>query len=300
MNNTAEQRVLYDTEGVRASTLRQAIDAILSRLEAHNANGRIWRILQENGEFTEPGPILLVCDFNELPSQGAWDRLRLAAAPLQIVALVRTKADERSLASPETAVRTVDDRLAVLDVKAAGRSGALRLATLEHYLREVVGRLAPDRIRRAVFALADGVLWVEFGDGLLRAFPWKDLPFARAFAGTPVAAGACHHGHSVVFRKNDGQEFEVSAETMRALGDKDYRDTIREEDAAEREALGAALRVLRQTAKLTQLQMADRSGIPQASLSRLESGKRDPRLSTLQKYAAGLGMSMEEMLQALE
>ena len=50
---------------------------------------------------------------------------------------------------------------------------------------------------------------------------------------------------------------------------------------------------LRERKGLTQLQLADRMGISQSGVARIEGGDRDPRLSTLRRYALALGAMIE-------
>jgi transcriptional regulator with XRE-family HTH domain len=45
----------------------------------------------------------------------------------------------------------------------------------------------------------------------------------------------------------------------------------------------------RQAAGLTQAQLAEKSGLPQSHISRLESGKHSPSRATIEKIAAALG-----------
>lgn len=44
---------------------------------------------------------------------------------------------------------------------------------------------------------------------------------------------------------------------------------------------------------LTQKQLADVTGIPQADISRLENGNANPSLKTLQRLADGMGMKLK-------
>ena len=46
----------------------------------------------------------------------------------------------------------------------------------------------------------------------------------------------------------------------------------------------------RRSSGLTQKQLAERSGIAQADISKLENGNGNPSLRTLQRLAAGMGM----------
>jgi transcriptional regulator with XRE-family HTH domain len=55
------------------------------------------------------------------------------------------------------------------------------------------------------------------------------------------------------------------------------------------------LKALRQSLGLKQKDAALRIGCTAAELSRLESGKVDPKLSTLQKVADGLGVTLSQL-----
>lgn len=44
---------------------------------------------------------------------------------------------------------------------------------------------------------------------------------------------------------------------------------------------------------MTQKELAERSGIRQSNISRIEKGVSSPNISTLQKLAEGLGMSLQ-------
>lgn len=49
----------------------------------------------------------------------------------------------------------------------------------------------------------------------------------------------------------------------------------------------------RRASGLTQQQLADRTGIAQADISKLEHGNANPSLRTLQRLAAGMGMQLK-------
>lgn len=49
----------------------------------------------------------------------------------------------------------------------------------------------------------------------------------------------------------------------------------------------------RQASGLTQKQLADKTGIAQADISKLENGNANPSLKTLQRLAAGMGMQVK-------
>lgn len=49
----------------------------------------------------------------------------------------------------------------------------------------------------------------------------------------------------------------------------------------------------RQQKHMTQSELAKRSGISQAEISRIEHGKHNPSIKLLQRLAEGLGMSLQ-------
>lgn len=75
------------------------------------------------------------------------------------------------------------------------------------------------------------------------------------------------------------------------LKDKSFK---KEWDALEPEyqIISAMLRY-RAENNITQKQLADITGIPQADISRLENGNANPSLKTLQRLAEGMGMKLK-------
>jgi transcriptional regulator with XRE-family HTH domain len=68
-----------------------------------------------------------------------------------------------------------------------------------------------------------------------------------------------------------------------------FRDMALRRMAAERAGLVRELVAQRQTAGLSQTQVAARMGTSQSAVARLESGAVDVRASTLERYAAAVG-----------
>ncbi len=96
-----------------------------------------------------------------------------------------------------------------------------------------------------------------------------------------------------------GREVDVSAESLRAALDEEYRARLLSADDDERRIVGARLRTVRESLGLSQLEVSRRSGIAQESLSRIEMGRRDPRLGTLRRLARGMGLSLDQLMERL-
>jgi transcriptional regulator with XRE-family HTH domain len=64
--------------------------------------------------------------------------------------------------------------------------------------------------------------------------------------------------------------------------------------------LGRAVRALRSEAGLTQEQLADESGLHATYISGIERAQRNPSFLTLDRLAAGLGVSAAELIGRAE
>jgi len=60
---------------------------------------------------------------------------------------------------------------------------------------------------------------------------------------------------------------------------------------------GKNLRAARRLAGLTQEQVAERSGVHATEVSRIEAGKRDPKVSTLERLAAAVEVPPGRLLE---
>jgi transcriptional regulator with XRE-family HTH domain len=61
-------------------------------------------------------------------------------------------------------------------------------------------------------------------------------------------------------------------------------------------ALGKNLREARKRLGLTQEEVAERSGVQAGEVSRIEAGKRDPKVSTLEKLAVAVELPAGRLL----
>ena len=62
----------------------------------------------------------------------------------------------------------------------------------------------------------------------------------------------------------------------------------------------AFLQLARLEAGLSQRELADRAGVTQSEIARIESGKREPSIPTLQKILAGAGQELHFKLAKLD
>jgi transcriptional regulator with XRE-family HTH domain len=64
-----------------------------------------------------------------------------------------------------------------------------------------------------------------------------------------------------------------------------------------KERMAARLKALRARRGMTQEQLAAKSGVGRSHLARLETGRQDPTLSTLERLARALGVKVGRLLE---
>ena len=61
--------------------------------------------------------------------------------------------------------------------------------------------------------------------------------------------------------------------------------------------IGDRLKGMREAKVLTQHQLADRAGVSQAAIARIETNKTEPHFTTIQKLAAALGVEPADLVR---
>lgn len=60
---------------------------------------------------------------------------------------------------------------------------------------------------------------------------------------------------------------------------------------------GSKMRALRESKFLTQAELAELSGATESTINRIENGLQQPRISTIRKIAAALGVEPGELVE---
>jgi transcriptional regulator with XRE-family HTH domain len=66
------------------------------------------------------------------------------------------------------------------------------------------------------------------------------------------------------------------------------------------QAAAGLVRLARSRAGLTQRQLAERAGVPQSVIARIESGARQPTIPTLERVLAGAGVEIRYRLEPVD
>ena len=112
-----------------------------------------------------------------------------------------------------------------------------------------------------------------------RGVNWDNLTFNPYEIVVPAASG----------------QVEVPWSTIRVLTDRDYSAHLAAAAEEQARQIGLRIRSLREGRKLTGKELAERAGISPQSLYRIEHGRHDVVLTTLQRILAAMGCSLRDL-----
>ena len=142
--------------------------------------------------------------------------------------------------------------------------------------------------------LLDAAVECTFADGASGLIPFVDMP--EIGDGGAVSGIELPNAYEIVVTLSDGQSVEIPWDFARHYCDSAYRPTVEAIAASARNTLGARIRRNRESAGLTQEQLAQRARIGRVTLARLENGGQAPRFKTLTAIAQALGVDVNALL----
>lgn len=258
-----------------------------------------WEHFLADGPGTLPSHTLVVGDLSRIAkhyrAKGAhsWIASVRRMRPI-FLALVRTRRDE-GLAP------LIDDLLKASDLRMIVCRDTQTGTELKHCLTEALRALEPDSLLEVRYSPIHDSLWVQFGDGFSGTVDWSTLGI-EDLRDELVAesANVGENGRTLEMVRTDGDLFEVDSASIRAVLDRDFRRSLNEQAGKSNETVGTWLRKAREGAGLSQVALSERTGMDQAVISRLETGKQRPRVDTLRRISGALDLTLSQLLGGLQ
>jgi DNA-binding XRE family transcriptional regulator len=135
---------------------------------------------------------------------------------------------------------------------------------------------------------------VSFADGLVSSVPWDSIREMRGPA--DVYSIELDSPYEALIRTRQGEVAEIPWDFARHFGDQGYRDHIDEIALQGQRKFARRLRRLRRESDLSQLKLADLSGVGRVTIARIEAASQSPRLETIQRLAAAMGYPVQALM----
>jgi len=286
-----------DFSRVGDRNVRAALERAMRELGYRSRRFRgLWSAL-ESGDLSDlPAGLVVIADLIRMEEafsntrEGIWRTFVRRTHPL-LMALVRGRPDAGQAGRVDELVRASESRLRVYTVsRFPGPS-------LKEQVAEVLEHTDPEAVIEVRYSEMEKLLWVEFADGFKRPVHWSafGLESVRPTL-RPETIRVGLHAETLEVLDTRGGTFEIDAAAVRAVVDPRWEERQHAVSEPATLGLGNRLRQRRERNGLTQEELAKRTGLTQEMISNLERGKHQPRLDTLEKYARGLGLSVQALL----
>ena len=149
---------------------------------------------------------------------------------------------------------------------------------------------------RMIIAVTPGDRGINasFADGYSGIVPFTDIPEVGHLS--QLSAVELPNPYEIILTTTEDERVELPWDFVRHYCDQTYRPRVEMIVAEGRQILGARVRALRETAGLTQENLAQAAGLGRITLVRLEKGKHTPKFSTLKALAHILERPVEDLL----
>ena len=154
-----------------------------------------------------------------------------------------------------------------------------------------------DRMMMAA-SLSEQGIEMSFADGSSGLIPFSDVPEIKDRAA--LSGLELPNPYEMVLRTAEGERVEIPWDFARHYCDESYRPAVEAIAMRGRLTLGKRIRQFRESAGLTQEELARAANIGRVTLIRLEKGEQSPRLKTLNAIAGALRIRVRELLMQPE
>ena len=135
---------------------------------------------------------------------------------------------------------------------------------------------------------------ITFADGRSGIVPFEEIPEIAAVDN--LDSIELPNPYEAILRIKSGETVELPWDFVRHYCDAEYRHRVEAVAQTGRQAVGANIRRLRESAGLTQQVLAQKAGIGRVTLVRIENAEQSPRYETLVSLAQALGLTMGELV----
>ena len=150
-----------------------------------------------------------------------------------------------------------------------------------------------DRMMTSAGSLKEGIE-IVFADGRKGLVPFADVPEVKQ--SEDLVGIELPNPYQLILRTKSGETVELPWDFARHHCDMSYRPKVEAIALAGRQAIGARIRHLRESAGLTQEALAHEANLGRVTLVRIEKGGQSPRYGTLASLARALGQPIQELV----
>lgn len=290
-----------DVSLVQPETLRKAIVSLLESEEHEFQQVNFWDSLIKGDVSVRYKNTLVAAELSSVKKMlksspvTSWAKYVRSQAPYFLVYLKKQE-DQKHSFLINNLFEMLSGRMKVVSLW--DKHIDAQKKTLGRWMAKIAKRIDPSNLLEVRVSKKDKSIWLQFGDGFSRTVDWKELPFSRRRPRLILeSAEIADDGWTLAFEDYSNEIYDVDSRALRMLVSREFKKQLQGEDRRARKEVGNRLRTWRNSKNISQIELAGRSGLAQAVISRIERGYHHPRLDTLQKYATALDLDVPTLLE---
>lgn len=213
------------------------------------------------------------------------------------LALICDRRDENVAEWIDDINRLSNYRISVINARTR-LTGAREKDKLHSELTRIVNRhFNPEALSSVSYLKNRKAIFVEFNDGVSGEVSLKQLDLhemaEKLHLDSPLISD---EGNAVEIFTKEGEIFDIDALLLKSIITSETSNQVAEETRLTAENVGKVIRSTRHRNNMTQQELANRTNIDQAIISKIETGKHLPRFDTLSRLAEGFHISVSNLL----
>ena len=280
--------MILDTKRIKTKRIKDCLTAKFAQYYAKAQN--VPQALPVKGEELME-PLVVAGNLTDLIESSAEFSAFCRRQPTAVLGVIEAHKDEIAMMNVDLLARCADGRILVIQAKT---SQELAAVDINEVFSKLAGAFSCTFVISARHVSADKIA-VAFGDGLTGETNLSRIGVnANNLLLRTLRASA--DGDSIEVETIAGKTVDIDSSAVRALFDRKHAAELRDKNKSVRLDVGQRLRAARESKQMSQVALAEASGLAQEVISRIENGKQEPRYGTLAKMASGLNLSVEELL----
>ncbi|MEX0769879.1 MAG: helix-turn-helix transcriptional regulator [Balneolaceae bacterium] len=300
--NAITEEISIDVSGVKKVKSRRAIKELLKQIQfSFDELSDFWSRIDQ-AEVSLTRQILVFLDFHSLvrhinkTNQEFW-AYRIRKDNFYFISMIRDTRDEKYADLIDDLTKLLDNRLSVIRINHDFETNKDKTELFREVQIVLSRNFSSDALKKVSYHKARQTFLAEFNDGTYGEVSLNELGIVEMrnelILDQPMIS---EQGNALILFTRDGETFDIDALVLKSLVSDQVKKEIRRQSKRTAEHVGDRIKMTRNETGVTQMDLSERTGIDQAIISKIETGKHIPRFDTLERIAKGLDLTVHGLL----
>lgn len=214
------------------------------------------------------------------------------------ISIIRNKRDAKAANAIDTLLKLSDNRITVIETTKHLTSSKDKTELLKELNKVISQNFTPDALKKVSYNKSQNSFIITFNDGGFGEVTLNDLQMEDMTDELLLESpGVSEHGNALEVYTKNGEIVDIDADVLRSIISQEAKEQIKQETKMTGRHIGSRIKSMREQQNITQNKLSELTGIDQAILSKIETGKHLARLDTIERIAKGLKITVTQLLE---